>query len=316
MTAPADLRSGQLPPPRLSAASAEATDAWSPPNGLIEVGDEAPEEYFKELRKMIVFQTLAEVAGTTLFSEWVAKAPTYLRKQIMTAKVQDEIGHGQICMRVVEDLGLDRSEVIEGFLSGRFKLLNVFHYEMESWPEFGVASLLSNSSAIVQFRSLMTGSYGPYVRTLKKIMGEESFHYQQARDLMTVFAVEDREHWIEGVNVAMRKWFPLMLAYFGPAQEDPERVAKLKRWGIKPQSNEELRQEWLSKIVPVLRQLDVEIPDPAVVQDAAGVWSYTEPDWAEVQRVINGGGPASERRVALVRAAWERHRWIRSALAA
>ena len=288
---------------------------WMPgPDRLIEPGDEAPEQYFAEVRKMVVFQAVAEIVGTTMVAPWVGKAPTFLRKQIITAKVQDEIGHGQVCTRVAEDLGVSREDLIEGYLSGRYKLLNAFQYDIDSWAEFAISSILNNSAAMVQFRTLVHGSYGPYVRALKKIIAEESFHYQQALDLVRTL-LDDGDRWRPAIQAGLEKWFPIMLAFFGPTQEDPQRAELLQRWRIKPRTNEEIRQQWLTKIVPVLEGFGLRMPDERLALDAeTGTWSYTEPDWLEVKRVIDGHGPASERRRELVRQGWERHRWLRAAL--
>ena len=293
----------------------ERTHQWAPaPDQLIEPGDDVPDEYFAEVRKMVVFQSVAEIVGTTMVASWVGKAPTFLRKQIITAKVQDEIGHGQVCTRVAEDLGVSRENLIEGYLSGRYKLLNAFQYDIDSWAEFAISSILNNSAAMVQFRTLVHGSYGPYVRALKKIITEESFHYQQALDLVRTL-LDDGESWRPGIQAGLDKWFPIMLAFFGPAQEDPVRAELLQRWRIKPRTNEEIRQQWLTKIVPVLGGFNLSLPDPALALDAeTGRWAYTEPDWREVKRVIDGQGPASERRRELVRQGWERHQWLRTAL--
>ena len=293
----------------------ERTHQWAPaPDQLIEPGDDVPDEYFAEVRKMVVFQSVAEIVGTTMVASWVGKAPTFLRKQIITAKVQDEIGHGQVCTRVAEDLGVSRENLIEGYLSGRYKLLNAFQYDIDSWAEFAISSILNNSAAMVQFRTLVHGSYGPYVRALKKIITEESFHYQQALDLVRTL-LDDGESWRPGIQAGLDKWFPIMLAFFGPAQEDPVRAELLQRWRIKPRTNEEIRQQWLTKIVPVLEGFNLSLPDPALALDAeTGRWAYTEPDWREVKRVIDGQGPASERRRELVRQGWERHQWLRRAL--
>ena len=48
--------------------------------------------------------------------------------------------------------------------------------------------------------------------------------------------------------------------------------------------------------------------------ETTGKWDYTEPDWDEFKRVINGGGPCNAERLAVRRMAEERGRWVRKAL--
>ncbi|MCT9931495.1 hypothetical protein N5079_14850 [Planotetraspora sp. A-T 1434] len=74
------------------------------------------------------------------------------------------------------------------------------------------------------------------------------------------------------------------------------------------------RQAWLNKIIPVFRKLGVHV-DPALVRQApSGEWEFAMPDWAEVKKVIAGGGPASQRRLDWVRRALDRNTRYRRAL--
>ena len=45
-----------------------------------------------------------------------------------------------------------------------------------------------------------------------------------------------------------------------------------------------------------------------------GRWDYTEPDWEEFKRVINGDGPCNKERLEVRRIAEERGKWVRQAL--
>ena len=47
-----------------------------------------------------------------------------------------------------------------------------------------------------------------------------------------------------------------------------------------------------------------------------GHYDYTQPDWDELKRVINGDGPLNAERLAVRRKAHEDGRWVREALAA
>ena len=44
------------------------------------------------------------------------------------------------------------------------------------------------------------------------------------------------------------------------------------------------------------------------------MWEYTEPDWEEFKRVINGDGPCNAERLAVRRMAEEKGRWVRKAI--
>ena len=64
--------------------------------------------------------------------------------------------------------------------------------------------------------------------------------------------------------------------------------------GLKPHGNDELRQKWLGKIIPVARKVGLRVSTEQANEEPDGTWSFTMPDWAEVKRVIRNGGPASQ----------------------
>lgn len=288
-------------------------DQYIAAGGQVGPTDPMPDDYRHEITRLVSFQALAEIVGATLFSEWLDRVPSLQGKLILTAKCQDEMGHAQCLMRVVEDLGVDRDRIVEDYLEGRAKLLNIFHYAAESWPELAIAALLQNSAAMVQFRSLATGSYQPYVRALRKIMREESFHYHRALHLTRLMHGRGTAEQRRQIEAGLARWFPRVLAYFGPPDRESPRRQSL-RYRIKCDLNDDLREHWLDRIVPVLEASGLAIPDQRLRQREDGRWEFTEPDWAETKRVIAGDGPVSRARRALIERRYRQNRWLRLAL--
>ena len=67
--------------------------------------------------------------------------------------------------------------------------------------------------------------------------------------------------------------------------------------------------------VPKILELGFIIPDPLLKKNTeTGKWDYTEPDWEEFKRVINGDGPCNKERLEVRRIAEERGQWVREAL--
>lgn len=76
-----------------------------------------------------------------------------------------------------------------------------------------------------------------------------------------------------------------------------------------------MRNQFLDMYVPKIWELGFTIPDPNLKKDAeTGKWNYTEPDWEEFKRVINGDGPCNKERLEVRRIAEERGKWVRDAL--
>lgn len=257
-----------------------------------ELWSEMPEGYREGAARVAAFQSLAEVVGVLPFAEWMDKVPDYSRRQMYIAKVQDEVGHGHIMARVAEDLGIPREKILNDFVEGRTKLLNIFHYGFDSWEEIGIAALLMNSSAIIQFQSLDKGTYLPYVRALKKIEKEEGFHYHHALDLTHQVMVEGDRAQRDRVQQGFEKWFPRLLGYFGPPDSDVIKDNPLYKWGIKVDSNDDIRQRWMSKIIPVVKSLGIRVDESfAKFDESTGQWEFLDIDWASIRSLITEGGP-------------------------
>ena len=104
---------------------------------------------------------------------------------------------------------------------------------------------------------------------------------------------------------------------FGPHDSDSPNTPILVRWGIKTRTNDELRQDFVNKIVPELHALGLTIPDPELNYDEESRnWITGEIDWDEFWRVVKGHGPCNKERMEARIQAHEEGRWVREALAA
>ncbi|MHC4809745.1 MAG: Phenylacetic acid catabolic protein, partial [Planctomycetota bacterium] len=70
---------------------------------LIEQDDWMPEAYRTGMLRMAEHHANSEIVGALPEGEWITRAPSLKRKLALTAKVQDEVGHGQMLYRVSED---------------------------------------------------------------------------------------------------------------------------------------------------------------------------------------------------------------------
>lgn len=282
----------------------------------IEPGDWMPEEYRRQLIRLIQQHANSELIGALPEGTWIPYAPNLKRKLALTAKVQDEVGHAQLLYRAAETLGKPREEMVEELLNGRSKWSNVFAYPAETWADVAIIAWLIDAAAIINQTIMSNGSYGPYCRALKRICFEESFHMKHGQDMIVKMVSQGGRH-KEMVQEALNRWWPAIMMFFGPPDSLSVHTEKLKRWGVKPKTNDEQRQEFLAKYVPQIWELGLTVPDPNLRYDEeTGKWVYTEPDWDEFFNVIKGNGPMSKERLAVRRLAYEEGRWVREALEA
>ncbi|MFC7440368.1 1,2-phenylacetyl-CoA epoxidase subunit PaaA [Laceyella putida] len=284
----------------------------------IEATDWMPDEYRKLLIKLIHMHAVSEIMGAYPEKEWVPKAPSLRRKLAIMAKVQDEMGHGQLLLRVVEDLcapwGKTREGLIEDIYRQRVKFHNVFHMEARTWADAGVIGWLVDGAAIINQAALLETSYAPYARVLKRICAEESFHMQHGENIILALAM-GTEAQREMLQEAVNYWWESLLFFFGP-KEVTAAAERMLYYGIRTKTNEELRQKFLDKYVPRIRSLGLTVPDPELRYDEADrCWRYSEPDWEKFGRIVRDSlGPKSQERMELRRHAHEGQRWVREAM--
>lgn len=282
----------------------------------IEPGDWMPEEYRKQLIRMISQHAHSEIVGMLPEGGWITRAPTLRRKMILLAKVQDEAGHGEYLYHAAETLGASREQMLDELLSGEAKYSNIFNYPTLTWADVGVIGYLVDFAAILNQTMLARSSYGPYSRAMVRICAEESFHMKQGQDIVIKLAQGTARQKAMIQDAITRWWWPTLMM-FGPHDSDSPNTPILVRWGIKTKTNDELRQDFVNKIVPELHALDLSIPDPDLHYDeASGNWIIGEIDWDEFWRVVTGHGPCNKERMAARQTAHESGRWVREALAA
>jgi ring-1,2-phenylacetyl-CoA epoxidase subunit PaaA len=117
------------------------------------------------------------------------------------------------------------------------------------------------------------------------------------------------------VQEALNRWWPPIMHFFGPSDKISNHTEILMRWKVKMATNDDMRQQFLNMYVPKIWDLGLTVPDANLKKnEETGKWEYTEPDWDEFKRVINGDGPCNAERLAVRRNAEERGRWVREAL--
>jgi len=280
----------------------------------IEPSDWMPALYRKQLVRMIEQHAHSEIIGALPEGTWITRAPGFKRKLAQMAKVQDEVGHAQLLYSAAETLGKSREAMIMDLINGKSKYSNIFNYPAFTWADSNVISWLVDAGAIVNQIANSKGSYGPYCRALDRICAEESFHLKYGHDAVVHLATGTPVQRAM-VQAALNRWWTPLMHFFGPPDKMSTHTEILVKWKVKMATNDECRQQFLDMYVPKIWELGLTLPDPNLKKDeTTGEWLYTEPDWEEFKRVINGDGPCNAERLAVRRTAEARGRWVREAL--
>jgi ring-1,2-phenylacetyl-CoA epoxidase subunit PaaA len=282
----------------------------------IEPTDWMPELYRKQLVRMIEQHAHSEIIGALPEGTWITRAPGFRRKLALMAKVQDEVGHAQLLYSAAETLGKSREDMIKDLINGKSKYSNIFNYPALTWADSTVISWLVDAGAIVNQLANSKGSYAPYCRALDRICAEEAFHLKYGHHCVIHLATGSPIQ-RKMIQEALNRWWAPMMMFFGPPDKMSVHTEILTKWKVKMATNDECRQQFLDMYVPKIWELGLTVPDPKLKKnDETGQWEFTEPDWAEFKRVINGDGPCNKERLAVRRTAEDNGAWVRRALAA
>ncbi|AFZ66393.1 1,2-phenylacetyl-CoA epoxidase subunit PaaA [Deinococcus peraridilitoris] len=293
----------------------EAFEARIQRGEKIEAGDWMPDEYRRQLIRMISQHAHSEYVGMLPEGAWITRAPSLKRKMILIAKVQDEAGHGQYLYHAAETLGATREEMNDALLSGRAKYSSIFNYPSLTWADVGMIGWLVDGAAIKNQTMLAGCSYGPYSRAMVRICSEETFHHKQGKEMVIQYA-RGSEKQRQMAQDALNRWWWPSLMMLGPHDADSPNSGVLSRWGVKLKSNDEVRQEFINEHVPELLEAGLTIPDPDLHQDESGNWIHGPIDWNEFWNVVKGNGPLNKERLGARQKAHDEGAWVREAMQA
>ena len=298
----------------------EAFEARVAADEFIEPKDWMPEAYRKTLVRQISQHAHSEIVGMLPEGNWITRAPSLRRKQILLAKVQDEAGHGLYLYCAAETLGTSREEMIDALHSGKAKYSTIFNYPTLTWADIAAIGWLVDGAAIMNQVPLQRTSYGPYARAMVRVCKEESFHQRQGYEAMMALASGSDAQKRMAQDALNRWWWPSLMM-FGPPDDNSPNTERSMRWRIKRETNDELRQKFVDITVPQAEFIGLTVPDQALAwneakNDGRGGYDFGAIDWEEFYAVVRGEGPVAKERIKARRDAWETNAWVRDAAAA
>jgi len=279
----------------------------------IEPKDWMPQKYRSHLVRQMSQHAHSEIIGMQPEGQWIGKAPTLRSKMILLAKVQDEAGHGLYLYSACETLGITRDEMINQLHTNKAKYSSIFNYPSLTWADIGAIGWLVDGAAIVNQVSLQRTSYGPYARAMVKICKEESFHQRQGYEIMARMAAGTNEQ-KEMAQDALNRWWWPSLMMFGPHDSDSPNSSNAIKWKIKRESNDELRQRFITRAVQQAEVIGLIVPDLDLKwNDRTQKYDFGKIDWDEFYKVINGDGPCNKERIETHVNAHKNGKWVREA---
>src|SRR5699024_3873998 len=109
---------------------------------ILELEEDMNEEYKKALKQTLMIVGDTELLSVPPLLTAYKKAPNLNLKITALAVMQDEIGHAHIAYRLLEDLGVDKEELMYDREPHRWKNPYAMDFALSNWIELGAFNAL------------------------------------------------------------------------------------------------------------------------------------------------------------------------------
>jgi 1,2-phenylacetyl-CoA epoxidase catalytic subunit len=278
---------------------------------LIESTSEMTPEYLRELKHTLVVSGDTELISAPAYYLAAQRAPSINAFMTGIAIIQDELAHAHIAYHILEELGEDQERLIFSRDPKSFRYPYAFDVPLQSWTELIVANLFYDQAGFCLLGDIhQECSYGPWKRGLNKVMLEENFHLRNGRTWAKRMAQAGGATKDE-LQRAVDWMFPLTVEWFGLPDSIKTHSTQLD-YRLKGKTNDQLRQWWLSLVVPYCGEIGVRVPAhqegehwvldypfPCTFDAEARRWDFADPcDWDAVMRRWRARGPRNDEMVA------------------
>lgn len=226
---------------------------------VVEYPHEMTEGYRSALIVQLLVQADTELISAPAYFGAAKDAPSTNTMVSATAIIQDELAHANIAYRLLEDLGMDKEELVYGRQPHEFKHPYGFDHPLENWAELVVANGFYDRAGITLLGDVYRNtSYGPLKRALVKVDQEETFHLRHGEMWMKRLASAGGEA-KQMVQDAADWMFPMAVEWFGLPDEMKRHSGQLE-YRLKGMTNDELRQAWMAATVPLCEGIGIDVP--------------------------------------------------------
>ena len=210
-------------------------------------------------------------------SEWADAGPLLESTAACAAITQDKLGQSRAIYPLLEDLPWPNPPTgLQGEVDrARRYSVSFLDDPLPSWTNVVAALALVGPAVNTVLEAVEHSRYEALARRAHRILDEERLTSAYADSLVRQIAYEERGRKLFQERVD--ELLPEMLCWFGPDGE--EGIEALEVEGLIGMGNEEMRQRYLDKVVPLLEECGVEVP--IRWSESEKRWEYKELPWSE-----------------------------------
>lgn len=184
-----------------------------------------------------------------LWERCMRLAPNANVKVALSKLMQQEVEHGSITARLLE--GLDGPLVNEPIQQYAFRI------PLDTFCDLAYLNALIDRVGCYIGETWQEVPYEPMARVAGRLHKDEVFHCTLGmRNLRLVCSTAEG---LAEANDKIESWWPAALDMFG--RSDSTASDAYVEWGIRKQSNAQLRSQYIIDTVPMLAELGIKVPD-------------------------------------------------------
>jgi phenylacetate-CoA oxygenase PaaI subunit len=210
-------------------------------------------------------------------SEWADAGPLLESTAACAAITQDKLGHSRAIYPLLEELPWPKAPSgLQGEVDrARRYSVSFLDEPLPSWSNVVAALALVGPAVNVVLESVERSRYEALARRAHRILDEEKLTSAYAESLVRQISYEERGRKL--LQERVDELFPEMLCWFGPDGEDG--IEALRTEGLASMGNEEMRQKYLDRVVPLLQGCGIEVPVER--NESNDAWEYGELPWSQ-----------------------------------
>jgi 1,2-phenylacetyl-CoA epoxidase catalytic subunit len=216
-----------------------------------------PAQYRELLTRLLTIQADCEIGGPHVYGpRWFLNAPTANDMWRVTHILAEEIDHFRLINGLLNELGLDRSDLLRHTHDQRY--VEAFRVpDAPTWADVAAFCCLIDRVGRFQIEEMVNSSYRPLDKVLPQIIHEELGHvgYGTARLAELAANPETKDE----AQAAVNRWYPRGLDSFG--RTGSQRAERYIELGLKHRLNEEARADYITEVKPILEGMGLSVPD-------------------------------------------------------